>query len=55
MAKSSKENGKILQNELAAQNITGVDRTTASRGMVKYTAIKKPDGENKGHIEHGVC
>jgi hypothetical protein len=36
---------------LASQKITGVDRTTASRGMVKYAAIRKPDGENKGHIE----
>jgi hypothetical protein len=49
--KTATEKGKILRHELAAQKIKGVDRTSASRGMVKYTAIKKPDGENKGHIE----
>jgi hypothetical protein len=48
---TAKENCKILQNELAAQKTTEVDCTAESLRMVKYTSIKKPDGENKGHSE----
>jgi hypothetical protein len=49
--KTAKESGTILQNELAAQKTSGVDRTAESLGMVKYTTIKKLDGENKGYSE----
>jgi hypothetical protein len=34
---------------LAAQKTSGVDRTSESLGKVKYTSIKKPDGQTKGH------
>jgi hypothetical protein len=36
---------------LAAQKTSGVDRTSESLGKVKYTSIKKPDSQTKGHSE----
>jgi hypothetical protein len=47
---ATKANGKTLQNELAAQKTSGVDRTLESLGKVKYTSIKKPAGQTKGHV-----
>jgi hypothetical protein len=49
--KASRENGKKLRPELAAQKSKGVDCTSESLGKVKYTFLKKPDGETNGHIQ----